>query len=249
MIIIYQIRTLDHKTEHCPDVTCPLCKEKGGIHIHVSQRYIWWFGPMVPSAKIGEAWCDRCDKRIPNLKWNKELSQRFKAIKSSIKTPLRLWRGLIVIASLFVVGYIAGVILTAKRTASKQAFEERMTKYVTSPQPGDIIYGNTGGTLIRTASYATTTNQVYALFKVVKVDGDSIFVVQGNASRIGTAEKPVFDFKDGFWEDLEKETTGYGTQPIIISRNSMITYRYFFELPRTENSSPGKISDIKRPEK
>ncbi|MBS0027139.1 hypothetical protein ACTJJ0_11420 [Chitinophaga sp. 22321] len=245
MFIIYQIRSLEHTRKHYPGLACPLANGGGnGVTIVVLQRYVWWLGPMMPSMKYGVAFCDNGDK-IPVAKWTPEITAKYKELKATTKTPLRLWRGMIVIPAIFLVLVLVAQI--AKRTKAND--DKEFTEYVNHPQAGDIFYANTGGTLVRSENSATTTNDVYALFKVIKIDGDSIFLAQGNASRVGTAEKPINEYKSGFWDDLKKETTGFSAIPVIISFQRLIQYRFFSVLPPQTDNSPGRISKIVRPDK
>ncbi|WP_129718226.1 hypothetical protein [Pedobacter sp. SYP-B3415] len=250
MIFIYQIRSLEHKTEACPDLMCPMCSQQGGVHITVRQRYVWWLGPMLPSGKYGIAWCERCGDRILGVKWSPELTRRYKEIRSTTKTPLRLWRGMIVIFSLFAAIVLAALFFGSRHQAKAAADEKEKQEYITNPAPGDIYRANNGGRMYKIdETSATTVDNIYALYKVVRVSGDSVFVVQGNAQRVGTAENPVNPYIDGFWDELEKETTAFGSKEIAISHASMIKYGYFSRLIKEEGDTPGTISSIVRSEK
>ncbi|NLR59177.1 hypothetical protein HGH93_13765 [Chitinophaga polysaccharea] len=245
MFIIYEIRTQEHKTVAHPEVTCPLCQQQGGVHIAIRQRYIWWLGPICPTRKFGIAWCERCDEKIPNVKWSKPLEQAYRNDRSSVKTPLRLWRGMLVIGGLLATLSVVAMVKTKIRAVDTSA----QTEYFAHPQVGDIYYAHTGGELKVEGNSASSVNEVYALFKVVKVDGDSVFVVQGNGSRVSTAGNIINEYTSGFWDDIEKETTAYSAYPIIISHQSMIQYRFFTPLPRLKDATPGAIKQIKRPGK
>ena len=245
MFIIYQIRSLEHTRKHYPGLACPLANGGGdGVTIVVLQRYVWWLGPMMPSMKYGVAFCDNGDK-IPVAKWTPEITAKYKELKATTKTPLRLWRGMIVIpAFILVLALVAQIAIRTRASDDKE-----LTEHVNNPQPGDIFYANTGGTLVRNENSATTTNDVYGLFKVIKIDGDSIYLAPGNASRVGTAEQPINPYTSGFWSKLKKETTSYSTTPVIISFKSLTQYRYFFALPHQTDESPGRVFEIVRPDK
>lgn len=245
MLIVYQIRSVEHTRKHYPGLACPAANGGGeGVTIAVLQRYVWFIGPMMPSLKYGVAFCDN-GARIPAAKWTPEITAKYKELKATTKTPLRMWRGMMVIP-----GFILVLALFAQIARHKKAGEDKeLAAYKADPQPGDIIYASTGGTLVRNENSATTTNSVYALFKVVKINGDSIFLVQGNASRVSTAENPINEYKSGFWSDLKKETTDYSTTPVVISHQSVVQYGFYSALPRGTDDSPGKISKIVRPDK
>jgi hypothetical protein len=244
MFIVYQIRSVEHTRKHYPGLACPLANGGDGVTIAVLQRYVWFVGPMMPSLKFGIAFCDNGEK-IPTSKWTPEITAKYKELKATTKTPLRMWRGMIVIPAFILV--LAGFAQIAKHTKSNN--DKALAAFVASPEPGDIFYANTGGTLVRNENSATTTNDVYALFKVVKINGDSIFLLRGNASRVSTAEKPINPYTSGFWSDLKKETTDFSTTPEIISLQSLKQYQFFSALPRKTDDSPGRISKIDRPDK
>ncbi|MBO9728375.1 MAG: hypothetical protein J7623_07020 [Chitinophaga sp.] len=245
MIIVYQIRSMEHTRKHYPDLACPAANGGGtGVTIAVLQRYLWFFGPMMPTLKFGVAFCDN-GERIPASKWTPEITAKYKELKAGTRTPLRLWRGMIVIPSFILVLALFARIAKFKKDRS----DKEVAGYVADPKPGDIYYANNGGTLVIDGNSATSTNDVYALYKVKDIQGDSIFVIPGNASRIGTAEKPVNPYTSGFWEDLEKETTTFNATPVIISLKSLHQYNYFFMLPRDAQSSPGRVYNVTRAEK
>lgn len=242
MFIVYQIRSVEHTRNHYPKLACPASSGGGeGVTIVVLQRYVWFIGPMMPSLKYGVAFCDNGEK-IPASKWTPEIRAKYKELKATTKTPLRLWRGMIVIPSFILV--LAAFAQFAK--FKKGNDDKALAAYVADPKPGDIFYASTGGTLVRNENSATTTNNVYALFKVTKVVGDSIFLVQGNANRVSTPDNYINEYTSGFWEDLKKETTNF-TTPVVISHTSLTKYRFFSALPHHTDDSPGKISKIERP--
>lgn len=245
MIIVYQIRSMEHTRKHYPDLACPAANGGGtGVTVAVLQRYIWFVGPMMPSLKYGVAFCDN-GERIPASKWTPEITAKYKELKAGTRTPLRLWRGLIVIPS-----FILVLALFARITKfKKDRGDKEVAALVADPKVGDIFYANNGGRLVVDGNSARATDDVYALFKVTNISGDSIYVVPGNASRTGTADKPINPYTSGFWEDLEKETNTYSAAPVIISLKSLHQYQYFFRLPREAQSSPGRVYNIVRADK
>lgn len=245
MFIVYQIRSVEHTRKHYPGLACPQANGGGeGVTIAVLQRYIWFVGPMMPSLKYGVAFCDNGEK-IPAAKWTPEITAKYKELKATTKTPLRMWRGLIVIPSFILV--LAVVAQFTKNMKSNS--DKELAAYVADPHPGDIFYASTGGTLVRSENSATTTNNVYALFKVIKIDGDNIVLAQGNANRVSTPDHFINEYTSGFWSDLKKETTSFSDTPITISMQSLKKYNFFYKVPHQEDDSPGRISKIVRPDK
>ena len=101
MFFFYEIRDHHHKIIDLQDQTCPVCKNRGTMKMHFMQNYAFFFGPMMPYAKHAVLECESCQTTIPNKKWTKELEVIYKDEKAKLKTPLRLWRGTIVIVSVF----------------------------------------------------------------------------------------------------------------------------------------------------
>lgn len=107
MLIVYQIRSHHHKTIDLPNEECPICKEKTTLQMHMMQKYMWWIGPMAPANKYAVLECQSCQKTIPNRLWTDEFDAIYTQNKVTIKTPFRMWRGLIVIPSIFLILYIS----------------------------------------------------------------------------------------------------------------------------------------------
>lgn len=99
MFFFYEIRNHEHKTVQLQDQTCPNCKNRGVLKMHFMQSYAWFLGPMLPYTKYAVLECESCNETIPNKKWTKELDAIYHKEKATLKTPLRLWRGMIVICT------------------------------------------------------------------------------------------------------------------------------------------------------
>ena len=101
MFFTYEIRKHQHKIVDLQDQTCSICKNRGTLKMYIMQEYAWLFGPMIPYAKYGVLECESCQDTIPNKKWTKELDEIYKKEKATTKTPLRMWRGTIVVCAVF----------------------------------------------------------------------------------------------------------------------------------------------------
>ncbi|PST84650.1 hypothetical protein C7T94_00505 [Pedobacter yulinensis] len=202
---------------------------------------------MCPSGKFGIAWCERCGDRILGVKWDRSLRERYKSIRSTTSTPLRLWRGMIVIPAFFLLVILAVTYFGKRHEAQRAANEQQKEALLAAPLPGDIYRAHDGGQMVKiNENSAAASNDVYALYKVVGRSGDSVFVVAGNATRISTAEKPINPYTDGFWEEIEKETTAFNGKPIAISHQSMVKYGYFSRLMKSKDDMPGSIMSATR---
>ena len=101
MFITYEIRHQELKAVDLHDQSCPTCKNRGTLKMYIMQSYAWLFGPMIPYPKYAVLECAHCQETIPNKKWTKELEAIYKKEKATTKTPLRMWRGMIVVVSVF----------------------------------------------------------------------------------------------------------------------------------------------------
>lgn len=189
MIFFYQVRTLTQKTVACTDVTCPLCGHTGGVQLSIHQKYTWLLGPLAPAGKYGLAYCSHCNQQIPAMKWNRQLEQAYQTEKRTVTTPLRLWRGMIVIPVVLVLFVAGGSLLLSQKKRSQQQRASTIKEYAANPQPGDlyqiIVPGKNGGTW-------------YSYAKYVRTQGDTVFVVLLN--KLGPANTQ--------WAGLDTESAG-----------------------------------------
>ena len=105
MLIFYQIRSKHIKTVDLSDQTCTTCKNKGVLKMHFFQNYLWLFGPIAPAGKHATIECTVCNTTLPNKKWTKELDAIYKKEIKTIKTPLKMWRGFVILW-IFILGIL-----------------------------------------------------------------------------------------------------------------------------------------------
>lgn len=148
-------------------------------------------GPMMPSSKYAIAWCEHCNQYIPKVKWTDEMDIAYQALKHGLKTPRRMYRGLLFIplgVAAFI-GIISLIIsLVDNRHKSNAA---AVTKAIAHPHPGDIFQ------ILR----SNGSQVVYTYFKVSHTNGDSIYL------KPSTVQKS--DSKD--WDDVPVKESDYQT--------------------------------------
>ncbi|MFD2909153.1 hypothetical protein ACFSX9_10435 [Flavobacterium ardleyense] len=66
------------------------------------QKYAWLLGPMAPGRKYAVLECSVCNIAIPQDKWTNKLNAIFQEEKKKIKTPLRMWRGTVILLLLLI---------------------------------------------------------------------------------------------------------------------------------------------------
>lgn len=228
MIFFYQIRTLTHQVVLCPDLVCPLCRETGGVEIGIYQKYAWMIMPMWPEHKYGMAACTHCNQTIPNLKWTDELEQRYDQLKEKIRTPLNLWRGLLInpLLLLAFAGVIAGIVfIIAQKNKDRTAGNKDLLRtFIAAPKEGDLY---------RTMIYKDGVNPGfnYTYLRYAGRSGDTLFVekLKKEVSTYGNWDKLETTVPDAF--DNKKIPLSYtvfkkNQDFMIIGENTM---RFFFK--------------------
>ena len=207
MFFYYQVRTHHHKTEVLPHLACPLCHEAGQLNISVLQKYMWVLGPVAPSGKYAVAFCEHCNQYIPKVRWTDEMDREFNNLKKDVKTPGRLYRGLLVFP-LAVAAIIGVTLLFVKTKNNKQQNNQALVKEaIAHPRVGDIFQ----------ITHTDGTKADYTYFKVVSTSRDSVYVKPGKAH--------LKDVKN--WDDIPVEDNAYEAQPVGFSMKDTKTTDMF----------------------
>jgi len=132
---------------------CPSCGTQNAIDLYVFQKYahVFWI-PFFPMSKTGVSQCNHCKQALKLNEMNDSIRDAYENLKTQTKTPVWMFSGLALVATLVVVGII-----------SEKNKDERNAKFILAPQSGDIF------------EIKTKDNQ-YTLFKVDQVQGDSVFI-------------------------------------------------------------------------
>lgn len=209
MIYYYQLRNLHHKTAAIPRVTCPLCNTTGGLSMSIQQKYVWMIGPMAPSAKYAIAQCAHCEQLIPKVKWTDEMDAAYQLQKKDVKTPRRLYQGIIVMP-LLLIGFIGAILLTVRSRSNRQKKQASAVKEaILHPAPGNIFQ------VIHSAGGST----YYTYFKVQGSAGDSLYLLPSNVQKSDMTN----------WDNVPTGTDAYERQPLTVSisksgNDDMFTY-------------------------
>ena len=177
-----------HKTIDLPNEECPLCKEKTTLQMHMMQKYTWWFGPMAPANKYAVLECQNWQKTIPNRLWTDKFDAIYTQNKASIKTPFRMWRGLIVIPSIFLILYISiklGVKNPLGLRDDTQTLSE-VSQAVKNVKVNDVYFASM-------IEGSRMTN--FKVIKITKIEDDKAY--------IKIYPEPYQNFQDMY--DIEKE--------------------------------------------
>ena len=200
MFFYYQIRNHHYKTEAAPHITCPVCHTAGGVHISIMQKYMWVLGPIVPSGKFAMALCEHCNNYVPKVRWTDEMDSTFQSLKQGLKTPGRLYRGLVVFP-LAIALIIGAIVLFTKVKSNKQQNNQALIKEaIAHPRKGDIFQIN--------QSDGTNTNYTY--FKVAESRGDSVYIYPSTVH--------LTDMKNmDQWDEIPVADDAYEKTPISFS--------------------------------
>ena len=169
MIIFYQERFHHHKTIDLPNETCTNCGNRGTMKMYMMQKYVWLFGPLLPSKKYAIIECSFCDNKIPSSDWNKKTEEIYHKEIKAIKTPVRMWRGGVLMVLLFLIPYTLIKLKVLKKATVKPLMETVNTKKPDCKnfKVGDVLFISTDKT---NKNYASLYD--FTLVKVMQIDGD-----------------------------------------------------------------------------
>jgi hypothetical protein len=199
ILVPIELRSFHHKTIEIKEGICPLCQQKGELKLHLMQKYVWCFlvlGPTLPSKKYGVLECAACKKSIPIKNWSSEIKAIYNAEKLQLKTPLRFWRGWVILMCLLTVAFFYG----AKALRKNKMFGKVEKELQTIKQDDILIISDS------TAYYGLDKNKI---LKVQKIEGNKVYLVC-YADRVAWEEQAEVEKKD-----LNPQK--FGTEVTIVS--------------------------------
>jgi len=171
-MIVYGTKTTHLSTTQALTETCTNCNTTGEMYINVYSRYahIFWI-PLFHTGKIVESTCDNCKQTLAYKKMPEQLKLEATNAKSSVKTPIWQFVGLVLIAV---------VILWANYQNSQNKLENEA--FISTPAIGDVYEYK-----VEKGSYST--------LKVIEVTNDSVFVTENEfvinkSNKLHTIDKP-----------------------------------------------------------
>ncbi|TRX54279.1 zinc-ribbon domain-containing protein [Fulvivirga sp. M361] len=176
-MIIYGWNNKTIKQAPLENMACDNCQEQNlFLTIYSKYVHIFWI-PLFPFKKSALMHCGHCQKATEEKQMTPDFKEKIKQLKNSVSTPKYLYSGLIIIV--LAIGYFSFAGSQAKKM--EQAFLEE-------PMEGDI-YKNIDKT--------EETTYKYYLWKVAKVENDSVFVSPSSYSYDGIPTK--LEPEDGFY--------------------------------------------------
>lgn len=142
MMLFYQVRSHFHKTVDLPKHTCASCNNRGTMEMRFMQKYVWMFGPIMPNNKYAIVACQVCENQVPITSWTKELDGIYKQEKKTLKTPFRMWRGMIIMLLIFIIPYtlFSLNILKIANPATEKQIESVIISNVKDFKKGDVLF-------------------------------------------------------------------------------------------------------------
>jgi len=152
-MIVYGYRSTHLKSGHLPSVKCPNCETQNQITTSVYGRHvhIFWI-PLFPVGKTAVFECQHCHKGFKKKELHDDGKLAYKNFKTTVKTPIWKYSGLVIIAVLIAFGFYT----------NKQD-EAKVAAFAEQPAMFDVYTFR-------------TENNYYSTFKVLKVFNDSIYV-------------------------------------------------------------------------
>ncbi|WP_350285689.1 hypothetical protein [uncultured Croceitalea sp.] len=178
-MIIYGYRSTHLKTGALPNVKCPNCGSQTQMTTSVYGRHvhIFWI-PLFPAGKIGVFECQHCHKGFKKKALGQDAKLAYKNFKTTVKTPIWKYSGLMIIALLVALGFYS---------SSKD--KERVQQLVKEPAMFDVY------------TFRTEQNY-YSTFKVSQVFEDSIYVNYNNFETNKLTGVKDIDKKENYQDSL-----------------------------------------------
>ena len=106
-MIIFGSGSKELLTEHLPDVSCPHCQVGKTVVVNISSKHfhIFWI-PIFPYSKNALTVCGHCKQVLTEEEMEPSLQEIIQEKKSTVKHSIVSFIGLLIIAALFVLGFI-----------------------------------------------------------------------------------------------------------------------------------------------
>jgi len=218
MVYYYEIVTKPLVSECVHGETCPICEKKDSIYVTLYMRYISALIPMFGMGRVTGVQCKACTHVLKHpgaaifAKKNysaevdtviKELRKNHKRTLWQLIYPWSFWLAILILAG---VGYIYSQVRNYK---TKQTQE-----ILSHPQPGDIYKS------IWSDEEASTG--VGVLVKVVRVDGDTLFVVH-------TTNSIPFSYHKKDWSTLSTSDASFDNKQYKLNLPSFTRSKSYME--------------------
>ena len=152
-MIIFGIRTTAFKMVDGYAYNCNHCQSADSVNLLFASRYfhLFWI-PVFPVGKTGISQCAHCKQALYRNELPAAIGMEYSKAKSSAKTPVKLFTGVLLVAAFFAFATYAAI---TSRADSGQ--------WIQQPLAGDV--------------YEVKEEEGYTLYKVVSLTKDSITIL------------------------------------------------------------------------
>lgn len=136
MIFVYSIKEKGFVTKEVSNINAPMT-DQPGITFVVTQKYIFWLGPVAPTQKkTVTAFSSETDHPIPIALWNEEIKKQAIIAKSEVKGGWKLFTFPLVLVAFFLVAGVNRIIVDLAKSSSSNTEKQVLN----DPQPNDLFY-------------------------------------------------------------------------------------------------------------
>jgi len=133
---------------------CQNCGNQFCVDVIIYQKWfhVFWV-PILPNGKTGVSQCGKCNQVLAPNQMSPNIKMTYNHLLKQAKAPIWTYSGIVLI-----------VVLIAFFTINDFMNDAKNKKFALAPQKGDIFK-------------VKTRDDLYTLYKVEKVEGDSVFIL------------------------------------------------------------------------
>lgn len=140
----------------------------------ISQHYISWLGPWFPASVKKSRLYTAQGKEIPKVDWSDHIKKEANALKAAVPFQIGFFRNTIIFLVAIAILSVVMPKINAKKSAETATRKETLYNRLRQLKQGDILRVS----FINTADEQSMNG--IGLVKVMKIEGDSIFIVRSN---------------------------------------------------------------------
>jgi hypothetical protein len=207
MFVVYEISTYTFPVRPLPDVRCPKCQQANALKIIFQKDYMGLplLGPGMPlflTLRTASLDCTSCHQPVSLADETDEIKEAIKKLMKRTYSPLKQYRALLILLSVFVSILIAGKISTYGAQKEKENFEALRN----NPVVGDKYYV----LLLKNNKLDNT------VFKLTRIDGDTLWMLKNKANKEGNC------YEDKFWDSFSLSENSFEAEQIAYSKSKLL---------------------------
>jgi hypothetical protein len=226
MFVVYEISTYTFPVRPLPNTSCPKCQQANSLEIIFQKDYMGLplLGPGMPlflTLRTASLNCTSCHQLISLTDETEEIKEATKKLKRRTYSPLKQYRALLILLSVFVFIAIAGKISTYGAQKEKENFEALKS----NPVVGDKYY-----VLLLNNNKLDNT-----VFKLTRMEGDTLWMLKNKVNKEGNC------YEDKFWDSFSLSENSFEVKQIAYSKSQLlrdIQLQTFEDLNNRSSSHP-----------